>query len=46
MVKPPCVAASLDKLGSKDAFVVDNGEYLYLYLGNQVPDRFVQEVFG
>jgi hypothetical protein len=38
MQKPICVPASMEKMGSKDAYVIDNGEYIFLYLGNQVDD--------
>lgn len=44
MTKPPCQAATLEKLGSKDAYIIDNGEYIFLYLGNQVDDSFIQNV--
>lgn len=44
MLKPPCNAASLEKLGSKDAYLIDNGEYIFLYIGNQVDDTFVYNV--
>ena len=41
MTKPQCYPASLEKMGSRDAFLIDNGQYIYLYLGNQVKDEFV-----
>ncbi len=44
MLKPQCYAAGMDKLGSKDAYVIDNGEYIFLYLGNQVDSTFVYNV--
>ena len=44
MTKPICVPAAMERLGSKDAYVIDNGEYLFLYLGNQVDDSFIQNV--
>lgn len=31
----------MEKIGSKDAYIVDNSEYIYLYLGNQVDDTFI-----
>ena len=34
MLKPACYPAAMDKIGSKDAYVIDNGEYIYLYIGN------------
>lgn len=44
MIKPYVHAAALEKLGSKDAYIIDNGEYIYLYIGNQVDDSFVKNV--
>ena len=44
MTKPQCYPATLEKLGSKDAYLIDNGEYIYLYLGNQVSDTFIYNV--
>ncbi len=44
MSKPACHPATLEKLGSKDAYLIDNGDYLYLYLGNQVSDSFIYNV--
>ena len=44
MTKPICLPAAMERLGSKDAYVIDNGEYLFLYLGNQVDDSFIQNV--
>lgn len=46
MTKPNCYPASLEKLDSKNAYILDNGDYLYLYLGNQVSDTFIYNVFG
>ena len=44
MTKPNCYPASLEKLDSKNAYILDNGDYLYLYLGNQVSDTFIYNV--
>ena len=44
MTKPLCYPATLEKLGSKDAYLIDNGEYIYVYLGNQVSDTFIYNV--
>lgn len=46
MTKPQCFPATQEKLAPKDAFLIDNGAYLYLYLGSQVQDSFIQNVFG
>ncbi len=34
----------MERLGTKDAYVIDNGEYIYFYLGNQIDDTFIQNV--
>lgn len=44
MHKPQVQAATVEKLSSKEAYLLDNGEFIYFYLGNQVPDSFVQNV--
>jgi hypothetical protein len=44
MTKPNCHPATLEKLDSKNAYILDNGDYLYLYLGNQVSDTFIYNV--
>lgn len=44
MTKPNCHPANLEKLDSKNAYILDNGDYLYLYLGNQVSDTFIYNV--
>ena len=41
MTKPNAFPAALEKLGQKDAYVIDNADYIYLYLGQQVPDEFI-----
>lgn len=46
MIKPPCLPAAMDKMGMGEAFLIDNGEYLYLYLSSSVNDGFIQQVFG
>jgi len=44
MTKPNCYPTTLEKLDSKNAYILDNGDYLYLYLGNQVSDTFIYNV--
>ena len=44
ITKPECRPATLEKLGSKNAYLIDNSEYIYLYLGNQVDDNFIYNV--
>lgn len=38
--------ATLEKLAHNDAFIVDNGDYIFFYIGNYVSEEFVQQVFG
>ena len=44
MNKPAVQAATVEKMSSQDAFIMDNGDYIYFYLANQVPDTFIQNV--
>ena len=44
MSKPPVQAATVEKMKSTEAYLLDNGEYIYFYLGNRVPDSFIQNV--
>ena len=44
MSKPPVQAATVEKMKSTDAYLLDNGEYIFFYLGNRVPDSFIQNV--
>lgn len=44
MTKPQCFPATLEKLDSQNAYLLDNADYLYLYLGNQVSDSFIYNV--
>jgi hypothetical protein len=38
MVKPYCIAASHEKIQPFNAYLLDNGEYIYLYICSQVGD--------
>ena len=44
MVKPNCLPAAMEKLGLNEAYLIDNGDYIYFYVGNQVDDSFIQYV--
>jgi hypothetical protein len=44
MVKPKVIAARQDKISSQDAYLMDNGEYLNLFIGGHISDNFAQEV--
>ena len=46
LVKPRVHAAMFEKLDRADAYVLDSGESITLYVGSQVPDEFVQQCFG
>jgi hypothetical protein len=41
MVKPACVPATLEKLGHNEAYIVDNGDYIFFYIGNYVNEDFI-----
>lgn len=44
MVKPKVVAARQEKITNADVYLMDNGEYLNLFVGGKIPDEFAQEV--
>ena len=44
MSKPPVQAATVEKMKFAEAYLLDNGEYIYFYLGNRIPDSFIQNV--
>jgi hypothetical protein len=44
MHKPNCQPATVEKLSSQEAYILDNGEMIYFYLGQQVPESFIQNV--
>ena len=44
MVKPQVLPATVEKMKSTDAYLLDNGEFIFFYLGNRVPDTFIQNV--
>lgn len=44
MQKPFAQIASLEKLGHQDAYLIDNSEYIYLYIGHKVDDNFIYNV--
>lgn len=41
MQKPMLTHAQLEKLGHADAYIIDNSEYIYFYIGNKVDDSFI-----
>ena len=44
IVKPMVIPARQEKISSADAYLMDNGEYLNLFIGGHVSDQFAQEV--
>lgn len=44
VTKPDCLPATMEKLDTRHAYLIDNGEYLFLYLCSQVKDDFIQNV--
>lgn len=46
IVKPHCLPCRGSKLSHLDVFIVDNGQYLTLLVGQQCPQEFLLEIFG
>ena len=46
IIKPKCLPARLDKITEKDAYIMDNGEYINLFISTQAPTDFIYEVFN
>jgi hypothetical protein len=46
LIKPQCIAATVEKMTLQDALIIDNGEYIFFYIGSQVPDSFINSIFG
>ena len=44
IVKPMVIPPRQEKISSADAYLMDNGEYLNLFIGGHVPEEFAQEV--
>jgi hypothetical protein len=44
VVKPKIYPGRLDKLTNQDAYVMDNGEYINLFICSEIPEVFAQEV--
>ena len=44
VVKPKVLPGRLDKLTNQDAYVMDNGEYINLFICSEIPEVFAQEV--
>lgn len=46
MVKPLCLPCRGNKLSHKDAFIIDNGQYLTLLVGQNCSSEFLHNIFG
>ena len=42
MVKPKILNANSDGLTRDDAYIMDNGEFISLYITRGIPDEFAQ----
>lgn len=45
-VKPPVVDNTFDNLNSEDLCIIDDGEFIYLYVGRNVSSELVYDIFG
>ncbi|KAF9427642.1 COPII coat Sec23p-Sfb3p heterodimer component [Podila epigama] len=43
---PPLVRVSYARLNPAGAYILENGQTLYFWLGREVPSEFLQDVFG
>jgi protein transport protein SEC24 len=43
---PPLVRVSYARLQSTGAYLLENGQKIYLWLGRDIPSQFLQDVFG
>jgi hypothetical protein len=46
IIKPFACDLSIKNMTSEDVCLIDNGEYLYLYIGQSVPDHLILKLFG
>lgn len=42
MLKPKVLPARLDKITEKDAYIMDNGEFINLFISAQTPNDFIE----
>jgi protein transport protein SEC24 len=43
-MKPQNICTIKEKLQKNEAYIMDNGEYIYLYVGQEIPPEFCQQV--
>ena len=43
---PPLVRVSYARLNPAGAYILENGQSLYLWLGREIPSEFLMDVFG
>ena len=43
-MKPQNICTIKEKLQKNDAYIMDNGEYIYLYVGQEIHSEFCQQV--
>lgn len=46
IIKPPVVDNLFDNMSSNDLCIIDNGEYIYLYVGRNVNNELIYDIFG
>jgi hypothetical protein len=46
IVKPKVIPALLEKITTQDVYIMDNGEYINVFVASDVNPRYVQDVFG
>jgi protein transport protein SEC24 len=46
IIKPPVVDNDEENWGPYDVWIIDNGEYLYLYWGKAVSSTLIYDIFG
>eukprot|EP00281_Chroomonas_sp_CCMP1168_P026138 CAMPEP_0206231294 /NCGR_PEP_ID=MMETSP0047_2-20121206/10758_1 /ASSEMBLY_ACC=CAM_ASM_000192 /TAXON_ID=195065 /ORGANISM="Chroomonas mesostigmatica_cf, Strain CCMP1168" /LENGTH=922 /DNA_ID=CAMNT_0053654859 /DNA_START=29 /DNA_END=2799 /DNA_ORIENTATION=- len=43
---PACISLTAEKLDSEGAYLLENGEVMILWLGKQLPQSFLEQIFG
>jgi hypothetical protein len=46
VILPPTVSLSAEKLEGDGAYLLENGETMILWLGKQIPQSFMEQIFG
>ena len=46
IVKPHCLPCRGSKLSHHEAFIIDNGQFLTLLVGQSCPSEFLMDIFG